>query len=106
MRKTARRIGCATSWEASDIPADIPHYDILFPEKDEWVNPGDAVVFKPFGGIACGPMRRDKGLLMADVDVATARAARRKFDVSGHYPCPDVFSLRVDKSRTLPVSFS
>jgi len=49
-------IGCATSLEVSDIPNDIPYYDELFPNKDEWVNPGDAVVYKPFGGISAGPM--------------------------------------------------
>ena len=99
-------IGCATSLEASDIPKDIPHYDILFPNKDEWVNPGDAVVYKPFGGIVAGPMRRQKGLLTVEIDVAEARASRRKFDASGHYSRPDVFSLTVDRNRKRPVSFS
>lgn len=99
-------IGCATTLEASDIPEDIPHRDILFPNKDEWVNPGDAVVYKPFSGIAAGPMHREKGFLWADVEVSDARASRRKFDASGHYARPDVFSLTVDRSRKVPVSFS
>lgn len=99
-------IGCATALEASDIPGDTPHRDILFPNNDEWVNPGDAVVYKPFGGIAAGPMHREKGFLWADIDVSDARASRRKFDASGHYARPDVFSLTVDRSRKVPVSFS
>ena len=99
-------IGCATALEASDIPEDTPHRDILFPNNDEWVNPGDAVVYKPFGGIAAGPMHREKGFLWADIDVSDARASRRKFDASGHYARPDVFSLTVDRSRKVPVSFS
>lgn len=98
-------IGCATSLEVSDIPEDIPHYDILFPNRDEWVNPGDAVVYKPFGGVAAGPMHREKGLLVAEIDAAASRASRRKFDASGHYARPDVFSLSVDRSRKRPVSF-
>jgi len=32
-------VGCATALEASDIPTDIPHYDELFPNKDEWTQP-------------------------------------------------------------------
>jgi nitrilase len=96
-------IGCATSLESSDIPEDIPHYADLFPNKDEWINPGDAVVYKPFGGPVAGPMRREKGLLTAEIDPEAARAARRKFDVSGHYARPDIFTLSVDRKPQSPV---
>ncbi len=90
-------IGCATSLEVSDIPEDLPHRDELFPNKTEWINSGDAVIYKPFGGLQAGPMHREKGLLVADIDVASARASRRKFDVSGHYARPDIFSLSVNR---------
>src|SRR6056297_2599802 len=98
-------IGCATALEVSDIPTDIPHYDILFPNKDEWVNPGDAVIYKPFGGVHAGPMHQEKGLLISDIDVSAARSSRRKFDASGHYARPDVFALNVNRSRQTPVTF-
>ena len=99
-------IGCATALEVADIPTDIPHYDELFPNKDEWVNPGDAVIYKPFGGVEAGPMHREKGLLLAEIDPADARASRRKFDVAGHYARPDVFSLRVNRAAQPPATFS
>jgi nitrilase len=98
-------VGCATSLEASDIPADTPYYDELFPNKDEWVNPGDAVVYKPFGSKLAGPMHREKGLLYADIDPGAARASRRKFDVSGHYARPDIFTLTVSRAPQSPVEF-
>lgn len=98
-------IGCATALEVSDIPTDIPHYEELFPNKDEWVNPGDAVIYKPFGGVAAGPMHREKGLLIAEITPSDARASRRKFDVTGHYARPDVFTLLVDRSAKAPVIF-
>ncbi len=98
-------VGCATSLEASDIPTDVPHYDELFPNKDEWINAGDAVVYKPFGGVHAGPMRREKGLLTAEIDPGAARASRRKFDVSGHYARPDIFTLTVDRRPQSPVAF-
>ena len=98
-------IGCATSLEVSDIPTDIPYYDELFPNKDEWINPGDAVVYKPFGGLVAGPMRREKGFLTADIDANAARASRRKFDVSGHDARPDIFTLTVDREPQAPVAF-
>jgi nitrilase len=99
-------VGCATSLEASDIPDSIPYRDELFPNKDEWVNSGDAVVYKPFGGRAAGPMHREKGLLIAEADVDASRASRRKFDASGHYARPDVFSLSVNRQKQNPVLFS
>lgn len=99
-------IGCATALEVADIPTDIPHFDELFPNKDEWVNPGDAVIYKPFGGVEAGPMHREKGLLLAEIDPADARASRRKFDVAGHYARPDVFSLRVNRAAQPPATFS
>lgn len=99
-------IGCATALEVADIPTDIPHYDELFPNKDEWVNPGDAVIYKPFGGIAAGPMHREKGLLLAEINPAEARASRRKFDVAGHYARPDVFNLSVNRAAQPPATFT
>jgi len=99
-------IGCATALEVSDIPTDIPHYEELFPNKGEWVNPGDAVVYKPFGGIHAGPMHEEKGMLFAEIDVEAARSSRRKFDASGHYARPDVFSLNVNRSKQAPVMFT
>ncbi len=98
-------VGCATSLEASDIPADLPHRDELFPNADEWINPGDAVIYRPFGGVLAGPMRKEKGLLIAEIDVADARASRRKFDVAGHYARPDVFTLNVNRAVQSPVAF-
>lgn len=79
--------------------------DELFPNKDEWVNPGDAVIYKPFGGIHAGPMHKEKGMLLAEIDVSAARSSRRKFDVSGHYARPDVFSLCVNRAEQPPVTF-
>jgi nitrilase len=98
-------VGCATSLEVSDIPTDVPYYEELFPNKNEWINSGDAVVYKPFGGVAAGPMHREKGFLMAEIDPAAARASRRKFDVSGHYARPDIFSLTVNREPQSPVAF-
>jgi nitrilase len=98
-------VGCATALKASDIPEDVPHRDELFPDASEWINPGDAVVYKPFGGVLAGPMHKEKGLLMADIDVSAARASRRKFDVSGHYARPDVFTLTVDRNARRAAKF-
>jgi len=99
-------VGCATSLEAGDVPATLPYRDELFADPEEWVNPGDAVVYKPFGGLHAGPMRKEKGLLIADIDVEAAPASRRKFDVSGHYARPDVFTLHVNRAKQSPIAFA
>ncbi|CAN7728257.1 carbon-nitrogen hydrolase family protein [Mesorhizobium sp. LjNodule214] len=109
MKHIAREGGCwvlstATALEAIDIPEDFPDRSKLFAE-DEWINPGDAVVVKPFGGVAAGPLHRVKGILYADLDVDAARAARRSLDVAGHYGRPDIFRLEVDRKARLAVHF-
>jgi len=98
-------VGCATALETSDIPGDVPFRDDLFPDPDAWINPGDAVVYRPFGDAIAGPMHKEKGLLTAEIDPAEAAAARRKFDATGHYARPDIFSLSVDRRPRAPVDF-
>jgi len=96
-------IGCATPIKASDIPNDIPHYNDVFPEKDEWVNSGDAIIYKPFGELELGPIRKKKGIFTADIDISLSKVSRRRFDVAGHYSRQDIFKLRVDKNKIKPV---
>jgi nitrilase len=110
MRHISKEAGCwvigtATALQGSDIPADFPERDRLFP-PDEWINDGDAVVVKPMGAIAAGPMKREKGILYAEIDREAARRARRSLDVCGHYSRPDVFSFAVDRRPLSPVQFT
>lgn len=98
--------GCATSLEAADIPENLPFRDELFPDPSEWINPGDAVVYKPFAGLHAGPMSQEKGFLFADIDLSEVAASRRRFDATGHYARPDVFQLHVNRKRQVPVEYS
>ncbi len=99
-------IGCATCIETTDIPKDVPFRDDLFGDGADWINPGDAVIYKPFGGVHAGPSHKEKGFLMAEIDPGEARASRRKFDATGHYARPDVLQLEVNRNAQTAVSFS
>jgi nitrilase len=110
MRHVAKEAGCwvigtATALQGSDIPADFPERDRLF-DAAEWINDGDAVVVKPTGSVAAGPLRREKGILYAEIDREAARRARRSMDICGHYSRPDIFSLSVDRRPLSPVTFT
>jgi nitrilase len=98
-------IGTATAMQGSDVPDEFPERQRLF-EPDEWINNGDAVVITPTGAIAAGPLRREKGILYAEIDAEAARRARRSLDVCGHYARPDIFSLSVNRRALSPIAFS
>ncbi|UCH75719.1 MAG: carbon-nitrogen hydrolase family protein [Rhodospirillales bacterium] len=109
MNHIAREGGCwvlstATALQGSDIPETFPERDRLF-KKDEWVNAGDAIVVKPFGGIVAGPLHKEKGILYGTVDPEAARNSRKSLDVAGHYGRSDIFHLKVDRRPMPPVKF-
>ena len=89
----------------SDIPADFPDKENLYPNSEEWINPGDSAVIAPGGEIVAGPMRKQKGLLYADIDPKRVGIAKRALDVAGHYARPDVFTLHVNTQPQSPIKF-
>jgi nitrilase len=99
-------IGNGSSLKGSDIPADFPERDRLFPDPEEWINDGDSVVVAPDGTITAGPLNKQHGILYAECDPARATAAHRTMDVAGHYSRPDVFRLEVMRGLPAPVRFT
>ena len=89
----------------SDIPADFPNRDSLYPASEEWINPGDSAVIAPGGAIVAGPMHQEKGILYAEIDPERASTAKRDLDITGHYSRPDLFTLHVDTRPQRPVSY-
>ncbi len=110
MNHIAREGGCwvlatGTAMQAADLPADLPERQHLYPDPEEWLCDGDAVVVRPFGGVVAGPLHREKGILYAEIDPEAARRARRSLDVAGHYGRPDIFRLEVRRESRRPVEF-
>jgi hypothetical protein len=86
------------------LPEDLPGREALAGSGD-WVNRGQATVVSPRGEVIAGPMRETAAILTAEIDLEDVRAARRTFDVAGHYARPDVFTLTVDRNPRAPVHF-
>jgi nitrilase len=42
-------VGCGNLMQGSDFPADFPDKSRLYPDAEEWVNPGDSVIIAPGG---------------------------------------------------------
>lgn len=96
---------CGVAFERNDLPEDFPDLDRLYPPEEDWINPGDSLVVSPGGEIVAGPMSKEKGHILVEIDVEKASTSKRALDVAGHYSRPDVFTLEVDKTRQSPICF-
>ena len=90
----------------SDIPADLPDREDLYPTTEEWINPGDSAVIAPGGEIVAGPMHQEKGILFAEIDSKRVAISKRDLDITGHYSRPDIFTLKVNTKPQSPIEFT
>jgi len=110
MRHIAREAGCwvvgsGNLLHVRDLPDDFPDKERLYPNEDEWINPGDSVVIAPGGEMVAGPMNKVDEILYHELDLEQAAAAKRSLDVVGHYSRPDIFQLQVNTKPQQPVRF-
>jgi nitrilase len=81
-----------------DIPDEF-EFKKLYQEGREWVNTGNSCIIAPNGKILAGPLEAEEGILYAEIDLSDVIAAKRMFDVVGHYARPDVFEFKVKNSN-------
>jgi len=98
-------IGSGCALRASDVPRSFPSADTVFPESDNWLNPGDSIIVAPTGQIVAGPLHEAHDILYADIDASESASLHRTLDVVGHYGRPDIFTLTVDRSPRNPISY-
>jgi nitrilase len=97
-------IGTGTAIQGKDLPDSFPERKKVA-DDDDWLCDGDAVIVRPFGKIAAGPLHRERGILYGEIDSEAAPRSRRSLDVTGHYSRPDVFRLEVNRAAMRPVEF-
>jgi len=95
-------LSCGVALERKDLPKNFPNIDDLYPADEDWINPGCSLVVSPSGEIVAGPLSKEKGYIILDIDVEKAATSKLALDVAGHYARPDVFELQVNKSRQSP----
>jgi len=83
-----------------DIP-DEYEFKKLYPEGREWINTGNSCIIAPNGQFVAGPLEATEDILYADIDLSQIIAAKRMFDVVGHYSRPDVFQFKVSNGVNL-----
>lgn len=110
MRHIAREgacwvVGSGFALRGSDIPQNFPGKAELYPDAEEWINPGDSVVVAPGGKIVAGPLHKEHGILCADLELERIPAAKRVLDTTGHYARPDVFELSVNRRPLKPIEW-
>jgi len=98
-------IGCGNLMKGSDFPQDLPGKESLYPDDNEWVNPGDSIVIAPGGEIVAGPMRQEAGILYCEINREKVAISKRALDVAGHYARPDIFKLHVNVQPQSSVVF-
>jgi nitrilase len=83
----------------TDIPADIPHAELIAANSADVLANGGSCIAGPDGEWVVEPVIDEEDLLVAMLDHSRVRAERQNFDPSGHYSRPDVFQLRVNRDR-------
>ena len=77
-----------------DLPEELKK---IYTEGKKWISTGMSCIINPKGEIISGPLDSKEGILYADIDLQKIIAAKRRFDVVGHYARPDVFNLTINK---------
>jgi nitrilase len=88
-----------------DVPRGFPLYDVLAETGPEVVRSGGSAVAAPGGSWVVEPVADEERLVVADADLAAVRRARQTLDITGHYSRPDVFDVRIDRSRRVAARF-
>ncbi|GAB4295606.1 MAG: carbon-nitrogen hydrolase family protein [Ignavibacteriaceae bacterium] len=94
-------VSCCSAIRLKDIP-DNYEFKSFYPDKREWINPGNSCIINPKGEIIAGPATETEEIIFAEFHPEMISFARRMFDPAGHYSRPDVFEFFVKSNLSLP----
>jgi nitrilase len=89
-------IGCCSLIGMKDVP-DRLEFKQFYPPDKEWINPGRSCIINPQGEYIAGPLDNKEDILLAEIDLNEIIAAKRMFDVAGHYARPDIFRFSINR---------
>ncbi len=90
----------------SDMPSDLPHYEVLAAAMDGTMANGGSCLADPAGNWVLSPETDEECLRIAKIDHDLVKQERHNLDVTGHYARPDVTRLVVNRKRQTTVEFS
>lgn len=85
-------VSCCMTLHINDLPQELKK---IYPDGKEWISTGNSCIIGPDGKIISGPLEAAEGIVYADINLQDIVAAKRRFDVVGHYARPDVFEFKV-----------
>jgi nitrilase len=91
--------------QKKDITEPIPYFDEIVANAPEFLANGGSCVAGPDGNWVLEPVIEREALLITTLDVKEVIKERHNFDTSGHYSRPDVFQLKINRSRQTIIDF-
>lgn len=87
-------ISCCMPLHINDVSDELKN---IYKKGKEWISTGNSCIINPSGKIIAGPLDSQEGILYVEIDLKEIIAAKRSFDVVGHYARPDVFNFSIKK---------
>ncbi len=81
---------------ASDLPGELDRGNLA---DDQLVLRGGSSIIAPDGSFVTEPRPDEETIIIADLDLGCIDRGAMALDVSGHYARPDVFDLRINRTR-------
>jgi nitrilase len=86
--------------QAKDMPAVLEAPENLRQEPELFLLRGGSGVAGPDGKWLIPPVMEEETIVFAELDLSVLPSERMYLDVGGHYHRPDIFQMKVDRSRS------